>query len=178
MQVSLLEQAKVEGDEEMTPLEAERYFEEYIFPPKVFIYNDIQREINLARSGDSGGNFLATLGLLCYTEFMGTMILKGQGSSRNRFNAFFRLMGEDYEQLIDAKRVDVYGIFRCGMAHTYFAKNCDIKMLNRNDTAGIVMEPDGKYLFIVEKYFEDFMNACSRLYNDMIVEQNPYLPST
>jgi len=159
----------------MNKQEVKRYFDEYVFG---FIKGDIQREINLARSGDSGGNFLAALGLLCYTEFMGTMILKGQGSYTNRFNAFFRLMGEDYKQLIDVKKVDVYGIFRCGMAHTYFAKNCDIKMLNSNYPAGIVIKPDGKYLFIVEKYFEDFMNACSRLYNDMIAEQNPYLPST
>ena len=159
----------------MNKQEVERYFNEYVFG---FIKGDIQREISLARSGDSGGNFLAALGLLCYTEFMGTMILKGQESSGNRFNAFLRLMGEDYNQLIDVKKVDVYGIFRCGMAHAYFAKNCDIAMLNRNYPAGIVIKPDGKYLFIVEKYFEDFTNACSRLYNDMIAEQNPYLPST
>ena len=159
----------------MNKQEVKRYFDEYVFG---FIKGDIQREINLARSGDSGGNFLAALGLLCYTEFMGTMILKGQGAPAKRFNAFFRLMGEDYKQLIDVKQVNVYRIFRCGMAHTYFAKNCDIKMLNTNYPAGIVIKPDGKYLFIVEKYFKDFMDACSRLYNDMITEQNPYLPST
>jgi len=159
----------------MNNQEVKRYFNEYVFG---FIKGDIQREINLARSGDSGGNFLAALGLLCYTEFMGTMILRGKGSKTDRFNAFFRLMGDDYKQLLDVKRVNVYRIFRCGMAHTYFAQNCDIKMLNNNYPAGIILKSDGKYLFIVEKYFEDFMNACSRLYNDMIVEQNPYLPST
>jgi len=158
--------------------EVERYFNEYILPPKGFIYSDIQREISLAHSGNAGGNFLAALGLLCYTEFMGKMILKGQKSSGDHFNAFFRFMGKDYTQLIDVKKVDVYGIFRCGMVHAYFARNCDIKMLNNNYSAGIVIKPNGKYLFIVEKYFEDFINACGQLYNDMTAEQNPYLLST
>ena len=52
----------MEGDQRMNNQEVTRYFDEYILPPKGFIYNDIQREISLARSGDSGGNFLATLG--------------------------------------------------------------------------------------------------------------------
>ncbi len=155
--------------------EVERYFNEYIFG---FIKSDIQREINLARSGDSGGNFLAALGLLCYTEFMGTMVLKKEGSYTKQFKTFLRLMGEDYKQLIDEKKIDVYRLFRCGMAHAYFAENCEIKMLDDHYQAGIIIKPDGKYLFIVEKYFKDFMDACKKLYNDMITEQNPYLPST
>ena len=87
-------------------------------------------------------------------------------------------MGEPYRKLIEDNGLNVYHDLRCGMAHAYFAGNCDIKMLNSNYPAGIVIKPDGKYLFIVEKYFQDFMNACSQLYNEMIVEQNPYLPST
>ena len=61
----------------MNNKEVERYFNEYILPPNGFIFNDIKREVDLARSGDGGGNFLAGLGLLCYTEFMGTIVLKG-----------------------------------------------------------------------------------------------------
>ena len=155
--------------------EIKRYFDEYVFG---FIKADIQREIDLAHSNDSGGNFLTALGLLCYTEFMGNMVLKGKGSFTKQFKAFFCLMGEDYKQLIHEKEIDVYKIFRCGMAHTYFAKDCDIKMLNDNYPAGIIIKPDGKYIFIVEKYFEDFMNACKRVYDDMIADQDPYLPST
>lgn len=159
----------------MNKQEVKRYFDEYVFG---FIKGDIQREISLARSGDSGGNFLAALGLLCYTEFMGTMLLKGKGTGRERFDAFSREMGEAYRELIDKKKLNVYHKFRGGMAHVYFVTDCDVKMVNNNYPAGIIIKPDGKYLFIVEKYFEDFMNACSRLYNDMIAEQNPYLPST
>ena len=82
------------------PSEIERYFNEYILPPKGFIYFDIKREIDLARAGNSGGNFLAALGLLCYTEFMGKIVLKNKESYTKQFKAFFSLMGDDYKQLI------------------------------------------------------------------------------
>jgi len=163
----------------MTNSEVKRYFKEYILPPRGFIYNDIQREISLARSGNAGGNFLSALGLLCYTEFLGKMFLQGRYSSNKQcFNAFFRSMGANYAQLINANNVNIYRKFRCGMTHAYFVGDCDIKMLDNNYQAGIVIKPDGKYFFVVEKYFEDFMNACQQLYNRMITEQNPHLPST
>ena len=159
----------------MKQQEIKKDFDEYVFG---FIKTDIQREIDLARSNDSGGNFLAALGLLCYTEFMGNMVLKGKGSFTKQFKAFFCLMGEDYKQLIYEKEVDVYKIFRSGMAHAYFTKDCDIRMLDNNYSAGIISEPNGKYIFIVEKYLEDFMNACKVVYDDMLADQDPYLPST
>lgn len=159
----------------MSVEEVKRYFNEYVFG---LIRKDIQREIDLARAGKGGGNFLSALGLLCYTEFMGTMLLKGKGTGRERFDAFFREMGEAYRQLIDKRNLNVYHKFRGGMAHVYFVTNCDIAMLNNNYPAGIIIKPDGKYLFIVEKYFEDFMDACKRLVNNMVTDQNPYLPST
>lgn len=161
----------------MTQSETERFFNEYVLPPKGFIYCDIKREIDLARDGKSGGNFLATLGLLSYTEFMGKIVLKNKGSYTKQFKAFFRLMGEDYRRLIDDKEIDIYNIFRCGMVNSYFANDCDIKMLNDIYSAGIIIQPDGKYLFVVEKYFEDFMNACQRLLTDIISDEDVYLPS-
>ena len=47
------------------------------------IKKDIQREIDLARAGKSGGNFLPAPGLLCYTEFMRTRLLKRKGSDKS-----------------------------------------------------------------------------------------------
>jgi len=177
-QLGLQEEKKTKRRQEMNNQEVEKYFKKYILPPKGFIYKDILREINLAQSGDSDGKFLTALGLLCYTEFMGAIVLKGKGSYTKQFKAFFRLMGEDYRQLVDEKEVDVYRIFRCGMAHSYFAEDCDIKMVNSNYSVGIVVNRDGKYLFIVEKYFQDFMDACEQVYNDLLIEPEPYLPST
>ena len=64
------------------------------------------------------------------------------------------------------------------MVHSYFVNDCDIKMLNDNYHSGIIIKPDGKYLFIVEKYFEDFINACQRLFDDINSDEDVYLPST
>jgi hypothetical protein len=50
--------------------DVQRFFDEYVFG---FIFGDIQREINLARSRHTAGNLLSALGLLCYTEFMAVL---------------------------------------------------------------------------------------------------------
>lgn len=154
--------------------DVERFFKQYIFG---FIRSDIQREIDLARQGKGGGNFLSALGLLCYTEFMGGIATGDKGTARCRFDTFFCLMGNGYRKF--CKQVNVYKIFRCGMAHQYFAENCVITMLKTNEAIGIGRLPDGPYYFVVEKYFEDFMRACELLYSHISTMQNPPpLPST
>jgi len=99
-----------------------------------------------------------------------------------RFNAFFDYMGVSYKKLreqLESKNISVYHKFRCGMAHTFFAKDCDIYMVYRGSPeTGIVDLSDGKYLFIVQKYFEDFMAASKRLYEELITKENIMLPST
>jgi len=163
----------------MTSSEVKTFFEEYVMPPKGFIYCDIKREIDLARSGSQGGDLLAVLGLLSYTEFMGNVSLQGDGSYTRQFKAFFRRMGGSYARLVDSKEIDVYRVFRGGMVLSYFAKECEIKMLNDSEyPAGILIKDDGKYLFVVEKYFEDFVNACRVLYEEMLSAQEVYLPPT
>ena len=112
----------------MSNSEVKRYFTEYILPPKGFIYNDIKREIDLAKEHKNAGNFLAALGLLCYTEFMGKIMLQGNCTGRGRkskyqywFETFLCSMGQSYMDLLDRKKVDVWHNFRCEMAHSYFA---------------------------------------------------------
>lgn len=161
----------------MSASEVEQYFAEYVLPPDGLIYRDIRREIDLARSGKPGGDFLAALGLLCYTEFMGNVALQGDGSYTRQFKAFFRRMGEDYARLVDSREVDVYRIFRSGIVRSYFATDCQIRMLNDSQyPAGIMVQPDGKYLFVVEKYFEDFVTACQALYEEFLSSPDVYLP--
>ncbi len=163
----------------MTSSEVQKFFQEYVVPPNGFIYRDIKREIDAARSGNPGSSLLAVLGLLSYTEFMGNVSLQGDGSYTKQFKAFLRRMGQEYARLVDAKELDVYRVFRGGMVLSYFAKDCEIKMLNDSDyPCGIIVKADGKYLFVVEKYFEDFANACSGLYNEMLSSPEVYLPST
>jgi hypothetical protein len=163
----------------MTSSAVEQFFEDYVVPPTGFIYRDIKREIEHARYGNAGGDVLAALGLLSYTEFMGSVSLQGDGSYTKQFKAFLRRMGENYAHLVDSREMDVYRLFRGGMVPSVFAKDLEIKMLNESGyPSGILVKPDGKYLFVVEKYFEDFVTACLGLYQEMLSFQEVYLPST
>ena len=94
-----------------------------------FIFNDIQRSIV------ANTNFLTSLGLVSYTEFIGGLITgnggKGRHSEKNFYAAYNRL-GEDYKkfnrQIIEAiKKKDgtianFYNVVRCGLVHEFFIK--------------------------------------------------------
>jgi len=158
----------------MSKQDVQKFFQEYVFG---FIFSDIQREIDLARSGKPAGNFLSALGLLCYTEFMGGIAVGSfkRRRAKSRFDAFLNLMDGGYREF--NQKVNVYGVFRCGMAHEYFIKgNCVIAMLKNDETLGIGTTPTGQYYFVVEKYFEDFAAACHLLYKRLMAEPNPSIP--
>jgi len=143
-------------------ISSEQYLE-----AKNFVKADIERELNLFREEEkSAGNFLCALGLLCYTEFFGGAITGkfARGQAKNNFETFFRYMGKSYANLIDEKNIDVYDIFRCGMAHEYFIKKeFSIGLLPiRKRRVGLGYE-NGKYFFVVEKYYEDFIKAVEKL---------------
>lgn len=137
---------------------------------KDFIKMDIERELDLYRKENkSAGNFLCALGLLCYTEFFGGVMTDNfkQGYSKSNFDTFFKYMGKDYEQLLT--KVEVYDIFRCGLTHEYFIKN-DFSVIalfpQRRRMTGLGHE-GGKYFFIVESYYNDFIKAVEKLENEL-----------
>jgi hypothetical protein len=80
-----------------------------------------------------GGNFLAALGLLCYTEFGGKLRFGGKRADGRdvasaNFNQFFDCLGPAYQTF--RAQHNVYDLFRCGLAHEYYVKkNCTIAML-------------------------------------------------
>lgn len=131
---------------------------------KGFIYADIQREINLAKSRKNASNFLCAVGLLCYTEFAGGL-KRGRfarGEAAANFNEFFDTLGYRYRNF--RASCDVYDIFRCGLAHEYYVKrDCTIAMLHASKRIGIGKKRSGEYYFIVEKYFQDFKRAFDKL---------------
>ena len=174
------------------------FFDTYVFG---FMCADIERELNLARAGQPAGNFLCALGLLCYTEFMGGLLLKNVCvKPKKRFDAFFDYIGPDYRKF--GQTCTVYDVFRCGLAHEYFVKReCTIFMLNGPDpltVAGITrmgpsmyipdatLQPpikvgigrasNGRYFFIVEQYYQDFRDACKRLLKELETDPNGGLP--
>jgi hypothetical protein len=172
-------------------LEIRNFFDKYVFG---FMCADIERELNIARSGKPSGNFLCALGLMTYTEFMGGLLL-GKLGSRNTgklFNEFFDYMGPAYKEFNE--KCDVYSVFRCGLAHEYFVKHkCAIFMLNISEPveilgtsgnigpslyrpdavltppveAGIGKASNGRYYFIVEKYYQDFRKASENLAKEL-----------
>jgi hypothetical protein len=92
----------------------------------------------------------------------------GRGQSKRNFDAFFARLGPEYLAL--QKQVNVYDVFRCGIAHEYLVKrNCEVSMLKTTETCGII-EGRGRYYFNVEKYFEDFAAACRRLHSELMAQ--------
>lgn len=141
-----------------------------------FIFTDISRELQLARASQSadgettlrilgvepgGGNFLAALAALCYTEFAGGIVTRGDGSRVN-FDVFLRRMGPDYGALLDFG-LNVYKVFRCGMAHEYFAKGSISVSMFGNPPTGLGRQADGRLFFCLERYFVDFIAAYDKL---------------
>jgi hypothetical protein len=149
---------------------------------KLFIFSDVEREIQLARATQAnesalrslgitpgGGNFLAALGLLCYTEFGGKLKYRRKMASEN-FNTFFDYLGPDYKAFrADFKRQnEVYEIFRCGLAHEFYVKkSCDITMLASRPGAGIGRSSAVRFFFVVESYCCDLRRAFDELENDL-----------
>lgn len=144
---------------------------------KCLMFSDIHREIELARAvpetlkslgvTPGGGNFLATLGLLCYTEFGGKLLFgakhkDGRDDSSGNFNLFFDLLGPDYQEF--RRKHNVYDIFRCGLAHEYYVKkSCSIYILEKKPSLGLGIESAGRYFFIVESYARDLIKAFDHI---------------
>jgi hypothetical protein len=144
---------------------------------KTFIFSDVERELQLAKADRAGlqalgvtpggGNFLAALGLLCYTEFGGKLrfsVKRSDGSdvASANFNEFFDLLRPDYQ----AFRVhhNVYDTFRCGLAHEYYVKkSCTIDMLEGTAGPGIRVDSAGHYRFVVASYCRDLRKAFDLL---------------
>jgi hypothetical protein len=164
----------------------DKFFNEYVFG----MFTDIQREIDCARatlagaSTSGGGNFLAALGLLCYTEALGKIakaneITSGEAAFDGFFDSFasgeYKTWRENWEQ---ASRRRVYDVFRDGMAHEYLPKK-DARVLMLGDALpGLGQDdpPDGPLYFFVEAYFRDFRNASRKLYKQLTELQNPQIP--
>jgi hypothetical protein len=143
-----------------------------------FMTSDIQREIQLARRTvagafepdvvQGGGNVLAAMGLLTFTEFLGwimkRMNVDNRGWDEERmFNEGFRLMGPCYRDLLDQKLVKPYHEFRSSLVHNFAVeKNFSVDMPG-DDVCGIVLKPDGWHI-VVERYFDDFCAAADALY--------------
>jgi hypothetical protein len=144
---------------------------------KEFIFRDVEREIELAKADGAalkalgitpgGGNFLAALGMLCYTEFGGKLrfgVKRADGGdvASANFNQFLDLLGPAYQAF--RAQHNVYDIFRCGLAHEYYVKrSCSIAMLDRTAGPGLRVDATGHCWVIVESYCRDLKKAFDDL---------------
>lgn len=145
-----------------------------------FMFSDIRREVALWRASEAlegrealerlgispgGGNFMAALALLSYTEFGGRLKFackrkNGSYHASENFNRFFDELGPEYSAF-RADGHNVYDTFRCGLVHEYYVKkSCTIAMGAEPVTApGIGLGSDGRYYFAVEPYCRDLERA-------------------
>jgi len=114
-------------------------------------------------------NFLCALGLVTYTEIMGSIIigkLGKEGYGRSSFNAFLEYMGNDYKQL--GGKYDLCKIVRCGLVHEYFIKGKSmIVMKDGKQKTGVLVNDKGITCFIVETYFQHFKVGLEKYLNEL-----------
>ena len=134
-----------------------------------------------------GGNYLAALGLLCYTEYLGAFKIARRGTDKDgrprrgqaekNFVAFLMTMGQpyrDFEAEMRAAGTRIYDVYRNGFAHEYGAKGACEVVLPGSADCGLAKERD-VYKFYVETYYDDFMTAAKSLPQELKV--NPRMPS-
>lgn len=146
-----------------------------------FMYVDIQRCIDLhklKRKGKIIGapNFLIAVGLSCYTEYWGKLVLglsRERDVSRKAYEEFLKRLGTSYrtnpyKQLLD-NGVPVYEDIRCGLVHSYgAARGCSVILDNGNEPCGICYdEINDHFDFNVVTYFKDFKNAVDDYINGL-----------
>ena len=150
------------------------FFATYV---RAFIYHDLQAAI------DGKANYLAALGLVAYTEFMGG-IMRGEfgyKKSRQNFLAFVQKYFPSCYMKADQDlqpRGGLYGVIRNGLAHEYFMKGGDASFtiyLMKTLSCGVRLNFTSYHLeFSVANYFRDFKTACET-YHDDLVEGTPSL---
>jgi hypothetical protein len=128
-----------------------------------FMFEDLDKTINLINTKRRAPNFLLALVLCCYTEYWGRLVNGiSECNSEKCFNEFFDRLGNYYQQQRKQSTCDVYKDIRCGLVHSYLvSKSAKIKI--KGGKCGVVFNPSTKeYTFYVERYFHDFKDAVDR----------------
>lgn len=164
-------------------MEPEEFVDEVV---KKWMYHDIREAIR------GKANFLATLGLMAYTEIMGGLVtgklrgelVKGKWKSRSKEN--FKEFVKKYFPPSYHSHVDLlYKKVRCGLVHeyfikehnktnpviTYFTQNLGIIINNPDDpdvqndyglSCAVESVENGRINFHVNQYFKDFQKVVEK----------------
>jgi hypothetical protein len=143
-------------------------FVQYVYG---FMAHDIRREIGMGYLG-GGGNVLAAMGILAFTEFMGWIIAhtppitaeKRKWSDADYFDAFYKRFPPCYQSV-----PNVYREFRSQLLHNYaIERGFDVDMPGLNASCGIYQDVNTKrWHFVVELYFRDFLRTADGLYEEL-----------
>jgi len=116
---------------------------------------------------------LLALGLCCYTEYWGKLLLgiekkEKREPSEKPFNEFlYKLDGTYYRDLsgrLDKQGLSIYSNIRCGLAHAYLIEGGKSATIDIGSKGQHGIEYDfekSKYIFWVRAYFKEFKNAVN-----------------
>jgi hypothetical protein len=180
----------------MSSQEIDEYFAEI----GAWMKNDIKREIELARVSQAqegvdalarlgvpggGGNLLAALGLVAYTEALGLLRVwnttnRGYGTPSECFNAFFdRMAGGSYKTWWSSwsrgSGKSVYDVLRNGLVHEYRPKVDSGFWIATGDELGLG-EADGVLIFKVAPYYRHFCAEMDVLHAELAALPNATVP--
>jgi hypothetical protein len=125
-------------------------------------YNGIVND--LRKAVDHGCNYLAALGMVCWSEFIGREIARSRGKRLMNF-ARFELFVSDYMHYdLGGQAHKVYDTFRNGLAHEFAIKGKETAVATRiyaldshERVPGLAYDPQQqRHFFFVEEYLRDF----------------------
>ncbi|WP_153304345.1 hypothetical protein [Desulfosudis oleivorans] len=130
----------------------------------------------------TGGNYLAALGLASYTEICGRQIFFGGDNNKKDwecFNQFIKHMGSEEilnEKLIfEGKPVYFKDAVRNGLVHRYFMKVGSGKVAMSSSKAqakrtGFLINGPNEVVMVVIPYFELFCGALKRARDEELLK--------
>lgn len=175
--------------------------DEYFAEIGEWMKNDIKREIELARVSQSaegqralsalgipagGGNLLAALGLIAYTEALGLLRVWNSttphryDSPSECFNAFFdKMAGSRYNAWWDSwpgkLGKPVYDVLRNGLVHEYRPKVDSEFHIGAGQDLGLA-ERDGVLIFRIAPYYAHFCDELDALHAELRAMPDPEIP--
>ena len=132
-------------------------------------------------------NFLAAIGLMVATEFLGGLLTGklgqrgwcGKGRDRKsysqiRFEEGFKYLKGKYGTLLQQNKdgvLDIYDNVRCGLVHQYLPPQTEGIYGGKTEEPGIV-EADGRLRIMPENYIRDLEAALHRLLEDLATDSD------
>lgn len=129
-------------------------------------------DLRQSMSGPVKLNFLAAIGLMVATEFLGGLLTGKLGLprySQTRFEKGFKYLGPQYETLLQQNKgsvVDIYENVRCGLVHQYLPSRTEGIYGGETRDPGIV-EVNGRFKIIPENYIRDLQAAAEKLLREI-----------